>query len=162
MRITTLFLVLLALPAAAQEAARFLRLDFVIREFEDQRAVSAKTYSAMTTTDDRSRGMSIRTGNKVPYQTGQNNWSYADVGVNIDAQKTVIEANGQITITLVADITTMPTPNEGSSQMLPQIRQNRWNGVVTLPPSKATLLYSSDDLNSKRKIQIELTATPLK
>jgi len=161
MRIKTLFLVLLALPAAAQEAARFLRLDFVIREFEDNKAVSAKTYSAMTTTDERSR-VSIRTGNKVPYQTGQNNWSYADVGVNIDAQKTVIEANGQITITLVADITTMPTPNEGSNQMLPHIRQNRWQGVVTLPPSKATLLYSSDDLNSKRKLQIELTATPLK
>jgi hypothetical protein len=162
MRITTLFLILMAVPAVAQEAARFLRLDFVIREFEDNKPVSAKTYSAMTTTDERSRGVSIRTGNKVPYQAGPNSWNYTDVGVNIDAQKTVVEANGQITVTLVADITTMPAPSESVNPMLPHIRQNRWNGVVTLVPGKATLLYSSDDLNSKRKLQVELTATPVK
>jgi uncharacterized lipoprotein YehR (DUF1307 family) len=155
-----LFALCTVVPVLAQDASRFFKLDFVIREFDDNKLVSTKTYSAVSSGDEKNR-TSIRTGNKVPYQAGPNSTNYADVGVNIDVYK-MQEANGQLMVTVSADVTTIPTPNESLNAMLPHIRQNKWNATVTMPMSKPTLLFSSDDLNSKRKLQLELTATPVK
>jgi hypothetical protein len=39
------------------------------------------------------------------------------------------------------------------------IRQNKWDSSVLIPVGKPTLVFSADDLDSKGKMQVELTAT---
>jgi hypothetical protein len=62
-----------------------------------------------------------------------------------------------------ADISSIATGSENSPSNLlpPVIRQNRWSSSVIVPLGKPTTIYSSDDITSKRKVQIELTATPI-
>jgi hypothetical protein len=163
--ITLILAVCLSVPAFAQDATKdnpkFYKLDFVVKELDDNKVVSAKTYSAYTSADEKSRGASIRTGNRVPYQTAGGQFQYADVGVNIDCQSTR-EAGGQLILSIVADISSTPGGAEAAPNVLPMVRQNRWNSMVLVPIGKATTLFSSDDLNSKRRMQLEVTATPVK
>jgi len=49
-----------------------------------------------------------------------------------------------------------------SSMMAPIIRQNRWAAVATVAPGKPTTLFASDDIASKRKTEVELTATEIR
>ena len=154
----------LAVPVLAQESPKFYRLDFVLKELDESKALSQKTYSTFMSTDERQKGALIRSGTKVPYQSGAGNYSYVDVGVNIDCQR-LQEVNGQLVVQVSADITSVPaasTPGESVVPGVPVIRQNRWNAVAGIAIAKATTLFSSDDLNTKRKLQLELTATPVK
>ena len=151
----------------AQDGTKFYRLDFALKELdENHKVVSQKNYSTFMSTDDRVKGALIRTGTKVPYQSGAGtNYNYVDVGVNIDCQK-IQELNGQLVVLVSADITSIPapsgTPAESAVPGMPLVRQNRWNSVAVVAIGKATTLFSSDDLNTKRKLQLELTATPIK
>ena len=161
--------VCLALPALAQDPAKtvsptdppkFYKLDFVVREVEDGKVISTKSYSTSIVSDDRTRGASIRTGNRVPFNTGAG-YQYADIGVNIDCQQ-ARELGPQLVLTIIAEISSVPGNNEPVPNQLPMVRQNKWNSVVLVPIGKATTVFSSDDLNSKRKMQLEVTATPIK
>ena len=38
------------------------------------------------------------------------------------------------------------------------VRQNKWDSTVLIPIGKATVVYSADDLDSKGKMQVEVTA----
>jgi hypothetical protein len=44
----------------------------------------------------------------------------------------------------------------------PVIRQVKWNSPVIVPLGKPTVIFSSDDPSSKRQMQLELTARPIK
>ena len=161
MKLTTILIGLCAaLPVLAQDPSKFYRLDFVLREFDDNKLVSTKSYSAIASGDEKNK-VSIRTGNKVPYQGMAGATNYTDVGVNIDVYR-VQDWNGQLSVSISADVTTIPSPSDSQNAMLPHIRQNRWQSTVVLPGGKPALLFSSDDLNSKRKLQLELTATPIR
>ena len=162
----------LAVPMLAQDGTKFYRLDFALKELdENHKVVSQKNYSTFMSTDDRVKGALIRTGTKVPYQSSAGtNYNYLDVGVNIDCQK-IQELNGQLVVQVSADITSVPAPSgvgtsgnpaESAVPGMPLVRQNRWNSVAVVAIGKATTLFSSDDLNTKRKLQLELTATPIK
>ena len=148
------------LIASAQEIPRFYRLDFVVKEFDENKLISAKTYSTLMSTDERQKGSSIRTGNKVSYSPSPGNTNFTDVGVNIDCQK-LQEANGQLMVQVQAEVTSIPA-GEVPANTIPLIRQNRWNASAIIPIGKAATLFSSDDQNSKRKMQLELIATPVK
>ena len=160
-----------AAPMLAQEGTKFYRLDFALKEMDENKVVSQKNYSTFMSTDDRVKGALIRTGTKVPYQSGAGtNYNYVDVGVNIDCQK-IQELNGQLVVQVSADITSVPAPSgvgtsgnpaESAVHGMPLVRQNRWNSAAVVAIGKATTLFSSDDLNTKRKLQLELTATPIK
>lgn len=161
----------LAAPMLAQEGIKFYRLDFVLKELDENKVVSQKNYSTFMSADERwQKGASIRSGTKVPYQSPGVNFNYVDVGVNIDCQR-LQELNGQLVVQVSADITSVPAPSgvgaggttgEGNVPGVPVVRQNRWNSVAVVAIGKATTLFSSDDLNTKRKLQLELTATPIK
>lgn len=148
----------LATAAAAQDAGKFYRLDFVVKELDDNKVVSTKNYSTLASTDEKT-GASIRAGTRVPYQSGGNT-SYIDIGVNIDCPK-IVEIDGRLVVHVNAEISSVPAGDTPANN-LPVVRQNRWRSVSIIPVAKATMLQSSDDLNSKRKLQLELTATPVK
>lgn len=149
-----------AKPAPSVEQQHFYHLDFVVKEVEAGRAINSRSYSMIITTHGRA---SIRTGTKVPFNTSTapNNAQYTqiDVGVNIDCYQAQ-EIAGQLALNVKADISSLADPSDGShSGVPPVIRRNTWDSGVIVPIKQPTTIFSSDDLGSKRKMQLELIAT---
>ena len=171
----TLFPLLAATAALlAQESAkpqpqkdiRFYRIDFVVKELEEAKVLSARTHQAQITSEAGTSPVIIRSGGRVPYvtSTGPNasTTNYVDVGTNIDCRP-VNDSNNQITMTISAEVTSVITGAEGQIPNSPVVlRQNRWSGLVSVPLSKPTILFYSDDPNSRRRMQLEATVTPIK
>ena len=60
-----------------------------------------------------------------------------------------------------------PPPGARTNMMMtsirtPVIRQNRWMAVATVTPGKQTTLFASDDIATKRKMEVDITATEIR
>jgi hypothetical protein len=140
------------------EATKAYQLDFVLKELEDGKVVNSRNYSLMITAVGG--GGSIRSGDRVSVLmkgggATQPEYSYLDVGVNIDCAG-VLETQGKLTLNVKADISTAQPETSR-----PLIRTTRWSSNVIVPLRKATVLFTSDDTSSKRRMQLELTAAPV-
>jgi hypothetical protein len=143
------------------EQQKFYRLDFVIKEVEAGKVINSRNYS--TTTPTRNPPTQIRTGSKVPRQTGNpaNPYEYIDVGVNIDCHN-AREVENQLALSVLVDVSNLAPGQTAGSGALPLLRQNTWQSEVILPFRKPTVIFSSDDPTSTHKMQVELTATPIR
>lgn len=163
---TMIALFLLAIESFAQNppTVREYRLDFVVKELEDSKTINSRTYSTTFTFSKVSVGCIIRTGSKVPIRNLQGDATYTDVGVNIDCNTmnldavSEMETQGRLGLTINAEISSVVSP-EGSSA--PVIRQSRWRSNAIVPIKKQTVLFVADDPSSRRRTQLEVTATPL-
>ncbi len=134
------------------EPAKFYKLEFVVKEVAGTKVLNSRTYTTMAST-----GLTadIRAGSKVPFVLGPNSTTQIDVGVNIEV-KMMKEVQGHLTFNIVAEISSL-----ADDKMQPTIRQNRWGSAMMVPLKKSTLLFSSENVDAKSQMQIEVTATPL-
>jgi hypothetical protein len=148
--------------AQASDAGKFYKLDFVVREVEAGKTVNARSYATMLaiqTPGAKEVGpATIRAGGRVPVPSG-NGTQFYDLGVNIDARD-LRESQTDVALYITTDINTIA--QDGGPQALPVTRSNRWAGTVLLPVKKPTVVFASDDVASKRQIQLEVTAIPVK
>lgn len=156
---------------APQSPAHFYHLDFVVQELgADGKPTNSRSYSSTVSTDPHDHGTSIRTGSKLPIATGSSSsgngrelldtqWQYVDVGVNIDVHS-AREVGRQLSLELIADVSSMATPSDANIHH-PVIRQNKWQASALIPIGKATVVFTSDSLDSKGSMQIVATATAL-
>jgi hypothetical protein len=135
---------------------RYYRLDFVVRESDQAKVLSQRTYSLGVAAAGVAEGRdwwSLRAGTKVP--AGSN---YVDVGFNIDVRPE--DAGGALQLRLKADLSSL-SPEVGNVNM-PPIRQMRVEEAVLVPINKPTVVFSAEDPSSKHQFQIEVTAVPQK
>jgi hypothetical protein len=133
----------------------FYRLDFTLKEMEAGKVVSSRAYQMMVRTDDNAMS-SIRAGGRVPVNSDKNSFTYIDVGVNIDVKRMT-----RVQDELMLDVTAEASGAvDGTTP--PVVRQTKWNSTVLIPIRKSVTIFSSDDPASKRQIQLDLTATPVK
>ncbi len=146
-------------PKPAPEPVKYYRLDFVVKEVEGGKVINARSYAAMVDTSGTA-GSQIRVTNKfpLPISPGSAQFNFADVGVYIDCGRAK-PLQDQLALLVLAEISSLAA--EGGA-LPPTVRQNKWSANVVLPLRKPTVLFSSDDLTSKRQMQLELTATPIK
>jgi hypothetical protein len=85
--------------------------------------------------------------------------NYVDVGVNIDC-RALKEIQNQLALAVTSEISSAAA--ESASSGPPLIRNARWNSDVIVQIGKPTVIFSSDDPTTKRQLQLELTATPIK
>lgn len=146
---------------AQPEPARFYKLDYVVKEVEGGKVVNSRAFSTMLALQTPGRdtpSASIRAGGRVPVVSGTNTQFY-ELGVNIDSRD-LRDLQGDLSVSVNADISTIG--QENATANIPVVRQNRWSGTVMVAPKKSTVIFASDDLSSKRQLQLELTATPIK
>lgn len=161
-----LALTLLALTCFGADAvpSKFYKLDFVVREMEGGKVLNTRAYSMITSDKGINDHSEIRTGSKVPYSTNADGsqYTFLDVGVSFDCYH-IVEMRDTMSLVLVADISSVvQEPASPSAPMRPPVvRQNKWNSGVIVPLKKPTVVFSSDDLTTKRQMQVELTATPI-
>lgn len=137
------------------------RLDFVVKEVEAGKVINSRSYSMIIANEHAE----IRSGTQVPFNissvpnTAQ--YTQVNVGVEIDCNNAK-ELNNQLTLQVKAEISSLADPNAGSRPGGGVVRRNVWESNVIIPLKQPTTIFSSDDLASTRKMQLELTATPIK
>jgi hypothetical protein len=170
----SLFLTLAGGLAAAQSttvpvaaASKYYKADFLVKEFDATGHVAnTRSYSTVLATDNSGAPKQIRSGDKFPIQTsgdekGDVKYQYIDLGVNIDCRY-VHELDQKLAFSVTAEVSSVPAGTDPKSSLGPLIRQFKWNADVLIAPGVPTTIFSSDDVGSKSKIQVEITATPVR
>lgn len=148
-----------AKPAAEQP--KYFHLDFVVRELDGGKVISARHYTTTVVAGGSNveYGCSMRSGNKVPVPAGgsigSGSMTYVDVGVNIECRGAK-EIEGSLALGVTAEIS-----NAATSSSPPLIRQTKWSSNVIVPAGKPTVIFSSDDVTTRGQMQLELTATAI-
>jgi hypothetical protein len=175
--------VLLPRPAAAQDAKptveskqsdaspaedrRYYRLDFNIREIgEDGKVTNSRAYSIIAESDsqhpDSVQPSSIRTGSRIAvpvYSETPMHYQFQEVGVNLDCRRVYL-VHGQLSLHISAEVSSLA--DASASNTPPVTRQNKWESDAILPLDKPTVLFWSDNVAAKGKLQLELTATSIR
>jgi hypothetical protein len=147
-------------PAKPQPPEKkYFHLDIVVKQLDGGKVINSRAY-AMTVATENER-TSIRTGGKVPLPVGDTpakGFNFVDVGTNIDCSA-VKEIQGQLALFLSVEISSATMePNVPG----PSLRQVRWGSPIIVQLRKPTTVFSSDDPTSKRQMQLEITASPIK
>ncbi|HZD48599.1 MAG TPA: hypothetical protein VE178_07620 [Silvibacterium sp.] len=147
-----------AAPAPKADA-NYYRLEFVLKEVgDDGRVVNSRTYYTDVATGGRSS--QVRAGTKIPVRTNdKDEIQYLDLGVNIDCDSAHETPQG-LGLHISAEISSIASPTSGEIAS-PVVRQNRWSSMTLIPLGKPTVVFSSDNLENKGRMQVEVTATPI-
>jgi hypothetical protein len=167
-----LFVGLSACLAGAQSSTapgpmKYYKADFVVKEVDATGHVTnSRSYSTVLLTDNSGAPKQIRSGDRIPVSTGVDEkgnpaYQYIDIGVNIDC-RFVHEVDQKLAASVTAEVSSVPGTTKIDSTLEPLIRQFKWNADVLITPGVPTTIFSSDDVGSKSKIQVEMTATSLK
>jgi hypothetical protein len=141
---------------AAKEMPKFYKLDFVVKDMEGGKVITARNYSVIVESPTMAGSMNqIRAGSKVTISTSPSTSTTIDIGTNIECNR-VMEMENSLSFQLIAEVSSVL----GETDPHPVIRQNKWSSVVIVPFKKPTVVFSSDDATSKRVLQLEVTATP--
>lgn len=148
---------------AKAEVGRALRLEFVVKEIaEDGKVLNSRSFSTLCDSPPTQQiGCHIRTGSKVPYRGPDNNLQYLDLGVNIDVIAAHLVGN-QLTANVAAEISRAGGPTTDEPHGAAVIRQNRWSSDVSVSLGHSVSLFSSDDLSSKGRLAVDMTASAVK
>ncbi len=152
-------------PAAAP--LKYYKADFVVKEVDASGHVAnTRSYSTVLLTDNSGSPKQVRSGDKIPIQTsgdekGDVKYQYIDLGVNIDC-RFVHELDQRFALSVTAEVSSVPVGTDLKASLGPLIRQFKWNADVLIAPGVPTTIFSSDDVSSKSKIQVEITATPIR
>jgi len=140
------------------------RLAFVVRETDEKgKVLNSREYDAMVGANAHSSDsvVSIRTGARVPVSSGPGNspqFTYMDVGVNFDVIHFVALSSNRVAMNVQAEVSSFDsTPDQGKTP--PVVRQNKWHGDEQMVLGERRVIFSSDDLTSKNKVQVELMVT---
>jgi hypothetical protein len=156
-----------------EQPVHYYHLDFVVQEIgENGRPVNSRTYSCTVSTAHNERD-SVRIGSRVPIETGSvpfgngnqvnTQFQYQDVGVNFDVSE-VHEVGGKLAMSLGAEVSSIgPVTHIGgpNGPIEPVKHQNTWHTPVLIPVGKSTVVFTSDDIDSKGGMQLVVTATLL-
>jgi hypothetical protein len=141
----------------AEGTTHYYHLSYSVQEVaENGKVTNSRIYTTAIGTN-LGPPAQIRTGDKIPIHTDdKDNIQYLDIGVNVDTRQ-ASEVGSKLALQVSAEISsTIKAPDAAAP---PIIRQNRWQANVLIPIGSPTVIFSSDDLQSKGKLQVEATAT---
>jgi hypothetical protein len=142
------------------------KADFVVKEVDATgHVVNSRSYSTILATTNEGSSNQIRSGDRIPIHVGSKDGKediqYIDIGVSIDCRK-VQELDQKLAMSITTEISSVPADTNLAATPDPLIRTFKWNADVLISPGVPTIIFSSDDVSSKNKIQLEVTATPIK
>jgi len=140
-----------------QKPVAAYRIEFSVREIEDGKRLNSRNYMMMV--DEGDRGM-IRVGNRVPFQTGEKQYQYHDVGMNIDCRPH--DRGGDIELVINVEVSSVVPQGEAAPTFNPVFRTQSTGVTPIVTPGKPTLVASMDDVVTNRRYEIEVTATKVK
>jgi hypothetical protein len=154
-------------PEADTAPAHFYTLRYVLEELDSAgKPVNSRSFS-MTVSTAGTRSASFVVGSRIPIVTGAyspktvvdtTQFQYVDVGVKMTATD-IHEDGNHLAFNLNADVSSPGAPVMLSGVSEPVFHQNVWRAEVVVPISKPTIVFTSDDLDSKGSMELQVTAT---
>lgn len=151
------------MAARAQEAEKapkpakpvsVYRVQFAIHESENGQRVNTRNYMQLVEEGGRCRS---RAGASIPITVGAQ-VQYMDVGFNLDCE--LSERDDLVRMELSLEISSFAQDQETKER--PVVRRIRSEVNTALVPGKPTVVSSIDDTASKRRYELEVTATKVK
>jgi len=151
--------------AAVNKPLNVYRLDFALSEFLDGKKVNTRNYTVTVREDEMNK---LRSGARYPVVTGtgektiNTQYQYLDVGVSIDCR--VVERGGYLELNAVVDSSVIegadahgvPNPSTGLGPVIGQMKSDIRS---LIRPGTPTMVSSMEDPASKRRFQLDVTAT---
>ncbi|MCI0403832.1 MAG: hypothetical protein L0212_09950 [Acidobacteria bacterium] len=154
-------LLLASSPALAQEkaaekalrAGTVYKVDFAVREKEDGTTVNTRSYVMLL--ENTAEGK-VRASNRVPipYEKG---FQYMDVGLSLDCR--IVERDADLSVDIRMEISDFAGQEKTSPPLVRSIRSEVKTGI---PLGKPTVVSVVDDTATKRRYELEVTATKVK
>jgi hypothetical protein len=140
------------------------RLDFALSEFVDGKKVNTRNYTVTAREDEMNK---LRSGARYPIATGSGEknemqYQYLDIGVNIDCR--IVERGGYLELNAVVDSSVIEGADAhvGPGPMIgPVIGQMKSDIRSLIRPGTPTMVSSMEDPASKRRFQLDVTATKM-
>lgn len=150
--------------AELPQEERSLQLTFTVQELDGNgKILNSRRFDTMVLANSpKGAGMSsIRAGAKVPVQTGgAGSFTYMEIGANFDVNRARIVKGNRLAMGVSSEISSFDA-TAGSESQPRAVHQNRWQGDVEIPIGGHKVIFSSDDLSSKKVMQIDLAVTPV-
>ena len=151
-----------SLPVFAQEKKQerphhTYKIDVLLTESEGGKTVNSRTYTILVNDGDTGR---IRQGDRIPVNVGgvpgkegsiPNQIQYMDVGFSLDCR--LAQTDDGLFMGTVLDMSSL-APEQGASGN-PIVRQQRYQTGSLVQPGKRSVIANVDELDSKRRLQIE-------
>jgi hypothetical protein len=142
----------------------YYKLAFGIFELEEGKRVNQREYSMVIKSNDP-RPNTVKASTRVPIATsvthGDTQITYIDIGLLISCSM-LRELAGKIAMTCDVELSSiLPEQNSETHNSLgPVLRTTKASYVwAVLVPGKPNTITTIDDVNSKKRIQVEVTAT---
>ncbi len=145
----------------AKKALNVYRLDFALSEFVDGKKVNTRTYTVTAREDEMNK---LRSGARYPIESGTDakstQFQYLDIGVSIDCR--VVERDGYLELNAAIDSSSVSWPEAADAHSAPNqpvISQMKSDVRSLIRPGTPTMISSMEDPASKRRFQVDVTAT---
>lgn len=147
---------------AAQDG--FYKLTFAVYELADGKRINQRDYMMISKTNSPG-GASIRIATRVPFYVEENKMQYLDVGLNL---RCPVKEQGLSKVQVECDIEMSSfihpeqlaaSGNSSSGHTAPILRSTRTSSWALLSLGKPAVIATLDDINSAKRMQIEVTAT---
>jgi len=139
----------------------FFKLTFVMYELDDGKRTNQRDYMLIGRTDNQPS--SIRVSTRVPVYTEEKKMTYVDAGLTIRCSlKEQVDRRVQFHCDI--EISSFVRPEQIASSgnagpAAPVLRTTRTESWALLTLGKPAILTTVDDINSAKRMQIEVTAT---
>jgi hypothetical protein len=140
----------------------FYKLAFNISEIEDGKRVNQREYSMVSRNND-GRPVSIKATTRVPINAPEKQLQYLDAGLDIRCFAPR-EVAGKVAVNCDVVISNFVVPDqstEARNSVGPVLRTTNTSAWAVVTLGKPTVMSIIDDVNSKKRIQIEVTATKI-
>jgi hypothetical protein len=141
----------------------FFKLAFVMYELDDTKRTNQRDYMMIGRTDNQPS--SIRVSTRVPVYTGEKQMTYVDAGLTIRcSMKEQVDRRLQLHCDI--EVSSFVRPEQIASSgnagpAAPVLRTTRTESWALLTLGKSAILTTVDDINSAKRMQVEVTATKL-
>jgi hypothetical protein len=139
----------------------FYKLAFTVYELEDGKRTNQRNYMLMG--KPGWHPSTLRIGTRVPVFTEDKKMQYVDAGLDIRCdlkEQKGAKLQADCDIGIGSFIPSDQVSNSGNSgPSAPVLRSTRTNTSSLLTPGKSAVIALVDDVNSTKRIQVELTAT---
>lgn len=143
-----------------QAAAPVYKLAFAFYELQNGKKINERDYTVILRADNNSNTLKI--GTRIPVETAQGSYSYADVGLKMDCSA-VESTDAKVDVRLDVTVTNVAVPEQNTNSRTvsgqPIFRDMTQRVRTVLVPGRPQIVTSMDDVNSTKRTQVEVTAT---
>jgi hypothetical protein len=154
-------------PNGDAAPAHFYKLHYTLEELDSAGKIVNSRSFLTTVSTAGTRSGSFVVGSRIPIATsvaspkGDNTnteFQYVDVGVKVTATQ-IHEDENNLAFNLNVEVSSPGTSAVVGGVSEPVFLQTVWRADVLVPTGKPTIVFKSDDLDSKGSMQLEVTGT---